>query len=213
VPLHVATQGETIASIAEDYSLADWHRIYDHPDNAALRQKRPNPNLIFPGDEIFVPDRDSRIHGGAADQRHKFVYHAPKQWLRIVVEDHYTKPLANTPYELKVGARQYQGQTDGDGLLEEQIEVSASTGRLKIGDHVFDLSIGDLNPVSETPDQGVSGAQGRLLNLGYPVGPIDGVMGPKTNQAIRFFQADEHLPTTGDLDSATMAKLLKVYGG
>jgi hypothetical protein len=213
VPTHTVKQGETIASIAEDYSLADWRRIYDHPNNLEFRQKRPNPDLIYPGDEIFVPERELRVHSASTDQRHKFVLHRPKQWLQILVRDYNNKPLANTPYELKVGARRYKGETGADGLLQEEIEVTSSTGRLVVGDLVFDLSIGHLNPLNQTEDQGVSGMQGRLRNLGYPVGPVNGVMGPETIRAIRFFQADERLPVTGELDRASRAKLVKVHGG
>lgn len=212
MPTHIVGPGETISSIAEDYSLAGWHRIYDHPNNAAFRQKRPNPNVIFPGDEIFVPDLELRIHQAPTDQLHRYVLHKPEQWLRIVVKDHDDRPLATVPYELKVGSRLCKGKTDGNGLLQEEIELKSSAGLLTIGDLVFELSIGDLNPMDQTPDLGVSGAQGRLRNLGYPVGPIDGLMGPKTTQAIRFFQADEHLTVTGELDGATFSQLVKVHG-
>ncbi len=212
MPHHVVAQGETIASIAKDHSLATWQQIYDHPDNAVFRQKRPNPNLIYPGDVVFVPERETPRYSRPTDQRHKFSLNRPKQWLRIVVQDQDAKPLANTPYDLKVGPKHYKGETDGDGLLAQEIDVSASSGRLKIGDYLFKLSIGYLNPTVNAPDEGVSGVQGRLFNLGYPVGPIDGIIGPRTLSAIRFFQADESLPATGVLDSATRRKLLQIHG-
>jgi hypothetical protein len=32
-----------------------WPEIYDHPNNAAVKAKRPDPNVIQPGDVWFVP--------------------------------------------------------------------------------------------------------------------------------------------------------------
>jgi N-acetylmuramoyl-L-alanine amidase len=212
VPHHIVKQGDTIVSIAEQYSLSTWLRIYDHPENAGFRQKRPNPNLLYPGDEIFVPERVLPDFTRPTDHCHKFVLVRPKQWLQIVVQDHDAQPLANAAYELRIGAKRYRGKTGADGLLAEEIDPCASSGRLKVGDHIFILSIGHLNPLDATSDRGISGIQGRLRNLGYPVGPIDGQMGPKTRDAIRYFQADESLPLTGEPDGATRARLLKVHG-
>ena len=48
----------------------------------------------------------------------------------------------------------------------------------------------------------------RLLNtLGYDAGPEDGLMGAKTRSALREYQADRRLPTTGDINRETMQSL------
>jgi len=39
--------------------------------------------------------------------------------------------------------------------------------------------------------------QARLIMLGYPVGEIDGVVGPATQKAIKAYQADHKLLTDG----------------
>lgn len=49
--------------------------------------------------------------------------------------------------------------------------------------------------------------QKRLIALGYNTGPLDGLWGKKTQAAIQRFQRDQGLPTTGDLDQATKARL------
>jgi len=46
-------------------------------------------------------------------------------------------------------------------------------------------------------------AQERLNQLGYDAGTADGVMGSKTQSALRAFQSDYNLPATGRLDGAT----------
>ena len=45
---------DTLSVIARDYGT-NWKDLYNAPANAAFRAKRPNPNLIHPGDVIMVP--------------------------------------------------------------------------------------------------------------------------------------------------------------
>lgn len=51
-------------------------------------------------------------------------------------------------------------------------------------------------------DQRVRQLQNRLASLGYAVG-ADGRFGPKTDEAVKRFQADHDLPTTGEIDPRT----------
>jgi len=38
--------GDSLSSIASRNGLSSWRDIYDHPDNATFRTRRPNPNLV-----------------------------------------------------------------------------------------------------------------------------------------------------------------------
>jgi hypothetical protein len=53
----------------------------------------------------------------------------------------------------------------------------------------------------------IMSVQKELARLGYYHGPIDGVVGSETEQAVRWFQAIDHLPVTGQIDSATRQAL------
>lgn len=53
----------------------------------------------------------------------------------------------------------------------------------------------------------VRDVQQALKEVGNDPGPIDGIMGPRTQEALREFQRAENLPVTGRLDPATMARL------
>jgi peptidoglycan hydrolase-like protein with peptidoglycan-binding domain len=53
----------------------------------------------------------------------------------------------------------------------------------------------------------VKAAQQALKDKGHDPGAVDGVMGPKTQAALRDFQGKEGLKTTGRLDTDTMSKL------
>jgi len=56
-------------------------------------------------------------------------------------------------------------------------------------------------------DAEVRRAQERLQALGYEPGPADGLMGPRTREAISAFQRDQGLPASGELDRATREAL------
>lgn len=58
-----------------------------------------------------------------------------------------------------------------------------------------------------TPDPAIRNAQLTLLKAGHNPGEIDGVLGQNTAEALRAFQAAEHLPVTGTLTEATRAAL------
>lgn len=60
---------------------------------------------------------------------------------------------------------------------------------------------------STAPMSLASSAQDRLTRLGYSPGPTDGVIGGQTRNAIADFQNDNHLPVTGNLDTATVRAL------
>ncbi len=71
----------------------------------------------------------------------------------------------------------------------------------------YNLKFGEMDPLTE-----ISGVQGRLNNLGFPCGPIDGILGLRTCQALKRFQSREDLPITGRPDDATLQKLKEVHG-
>jgi peptidoglycan hydrolase-like protein with peptidoglycan-binding domain len=53
----------------------------------------------------------------------------------------------------------------------------------------------------------VRSAQQALQGTGLNPGPIDGVVGPQTQQAVRDYQKKQNLPQTGQFDAATLQKL------
>ena len=61
--------------------------------------------------------------------------------------------------------------------------------------------------VLAAPDAQVEAVQRRLTELGYEPGPADGLMGPRTRDAIRALQRDRGLPRSGRIDAATMEAL------
>ena len=54
---YTVQRGDNLTKIARRNGYPSWRVIYNHPDNAAFRRKRRNPDLILPGDVIVLPDQ------------------------------------------------------------------------------------------------------------------------------------------------------------
>jgi hypothetical protein len=54
---HTVKVGENLTVIARKYGYIDGLFLYNHSSNTELRKKRPNPNLILPGDKVNIPDK------------------------------------------------------------------------------------------------------------------------------------------------------------
>jgi LysM domain len=58
---YTVQRGDNLSLIAKRYGLRSWQEIYNDAENAEFRRKRPNPNLIFPGDVVIVPGGPSPL--------------------------------------------------------------------------------------------------------------------------------------------------------
>lgn len=52
---YIVKKGDYLTKIAHDHGFDDWRTIYNSPENGAFKAKRPNPDLIHPGDRIIIP--------------------------------------------------------------------------------------------------------------------------------------------------------------
>jgi Putative peptidoglycan binding domain len=213
---HSVKPGEAICKIAKKYGFRKWRTVWEDGANQPMRDLRKNPNVLHPGDVIVIPDKGRKEFPCNTEKHHVFQVPVLKETLRIKCEFVPGVPIANKPYLLTFGAVVIKGTTDGQGMLEKDIPVDAGDGKLEIGPYIWPVQVGHLNPVTEpTPDDGVTGAQGRLRNLGYDVPKLDGLLGPETTQAIKAFQidhADEDLAETGQLDEKTRTALRDHHG-
>jgi hypothetical protein len=71
-----------------------------------------------------------------------------------------------------------------------------------------DYADGPSAPAEVTLSQDtVIAVQRELIQLGYYHGQVDGLIGPQTERAIRWFQSVDKLPITGQLDGSTLKAL------
>lgn len=207
--VHTVREGECMVTIARAYGFHDYRHVYEHPDNAALRRARPNPNVLLPGDQVAIPRLFDKIVKRPTGEAHRFTIKAARKELALQLLDHDGAPIASEPYELVIdGNERRTGQTDADGKLREQVPVGSARGRLTVRDREIDLRFGHLDPVRDVPEEHLEGVDDRLRNLGYTVGPTQA----SRAAAIALFQADHDVEITGRADAATLAALEKAHG-
>jgi N-acetylmuramoyl-L-alanine amidase len=208
---HVVKQGESLRDIAARYGF-DASTVYDAPENAALRRSRPNPEVLFPGDVVEVPERTVKQESGSTGQVNAYKCSIPGRVLRLVLKDASHRALANEPYEVQVGGKTVEGSTGADGALEAPVPPRVQSGTLVVRGRFFPLRLGHLNPLREAPDEGMSGLKARLRNLGYYGGPVEGALDDGTRIAIALFQRDHGLTVDGKPNDDTLSTIEREHG-
>jgi N-acetylmuramoyl-L-alanine amidase len=209
---HTVRQGDTLGSIAREHGFASWREIYDHADNAALRERRPNPALLFPGDEVAIPEKRPEPRVLEVRRTNRFVARGPGRKIRLVLRAADGKPLAGKRYELRAVPRSLEGTIPDSGLIEHTVPHGADTLELFLwtGDAGpalrWVLRMGHLDPVDT-----LSGAQARLRNLGYDAGSAE-EDSLALRAALQRFQEAHGLEPDGELAAATRSKLAEVHG-
>ena len=57
---HVGQPGDHVSRIADENGFGSWETLWDHPDNAELKAKRKNPNVLAEGDEVAIPEKKKK---------------------------------------------------------------------------------------------------------------------------------------------------------
>jgi nucleoid-associated protein YgaU len=69
---YTVRRGDTLSHIADEHGLASWRQIYDAPENEEFRRTHPDPDLIYPGDRVFVPDPNQKTETVPTTDRTRF---------------------------------------------------------------------------------------------------------------------------------------------
>jgi len=199
---HEVRRGECMSSIAEKHGFF-WQTLWNAPENSTLKDVRGDPNVLLPGDRVFVPPlREKEVRGCNTGSVHRFKRKGIPERLRMRFAHADDGPKANLGYTFDDGSTSRRGETDADGYLEEWIST-----RLRVVVITFDdgtvarLHVGDLDP-----PQTVRGASARLVSLGF-ASP-----GASLWIALEEFQVAHELDPTGQLDEATVAALIDAFG-
>jgi N-acetylmuramoyl-L-alanine amidase len=205
---HTVEQGETMASIASAFGFLNFETLWNDPENAELKKLRRDPQVLFPGDVVVIPDKEGKKAAINAGTNHTFRVTRKALNVRVALLDLKRRPRANVDVSVGVEGEESRKKTDGDGKIEVPVKASTRKVGLLAPEGELSLAVGVLDPVDQ-----VSGWQARLQNLGYFLGEVgDESNVDESNFALRLFQADEGLGVTGEADDATRGKLVEVHG-
>lgn len=109
---YTVCQGDCLSSIADEHGLF-WESIWQHPNNTELVSERKDPNVLEPGDKLFLPDKTRKQVSGATEQRHRFVKKGTPVVLRLRIME---EPL---PEGTEEGANDVSDGSQTDSVTED----------------------------------------------------------------------------------------------
>lgn len=124
--------------------------------------------------------------------------------------------FGNIAFEVDAGESHFEGTTNADGVAEFRVPNSSGRATLSVPSRgiSYPVLVGTLDPIDDP-----SGQEGRLRNLGYEgfFGDREGPTGLAAREdalrrELEFFQRDQHLPSTGTIDAATLRALRRAHG-
>ena len=120
MPEYTVRQGDSIASIAYQHGF-HWETIWNHPNNAELKQRRKDPNILHPGDVVFIPEKAEKQESASTGQRHRFRVKGAPQSLRMRLLDNDDEPRSGVSYILEI---------DGNLIRENRQKLGLSVGKV-----------------------------------------------------------------------------------
>lgn len=210
----VVRQGEYLAKLAHRFGF-DAAAVWNDAANAALRERRQNPEQLQPGDVLHVPDAPAdpglRVARGATLRASA---RAPEVEIALRLTGRDGALRAGVAFHVEgVTPEPITGTIDGAGIARFRVPVTVETCRLVLSTgRAYVVRVGHMDPATET-----SGALKRLAHLGHARSltpeDLDTDLGRDAfAAALRRFQRDAGIAPTGELDDATAAALVERHG-
>jgi hypothetical protein len=158
---YVVKQGDYLAKLAFQLGF-DADQVWNDPKNADLKAKRPDPNLLWPTDVLYIPDPvDAPLTNLTPGTTNSFVTDAPNVPMTLRFLDPDCASQACTVQELP----ELTGlTTDENGNVTLTVPITTETVTIVFTDSgkTFVVGLGHLDPIGT-----LSGVFQRLQNLGY----------------------------------------------
>jgi Putative peptidoglycan binding domain len=207
---HTVTDGEWMGRIAWDAGFKEWRWIWEHGNNAGLRAKRHDPNMLAPGDTVWLPPAKPKSTSHSTDKAHEFVRDRDedKLVLRFNGVALYVQNFGAISYTLTVNGNPTTGTIASENdQIEIPLPISTKEATLEIGGVTRTLTVGGLQPIER-----MAGMQARLNNQSFLDGPVDNLNGPKTKHGATEFQDYYKLKVDGIIGPETRGKMKTLYG-
>lgn len=162
---YVVRQGDTCESIAARFGHF-WQTLWDDDANAELRAERPNPNVLEPGDVVFVPALRRKTLLLRTNKRHVVRRRGVPSRFTVVVRDVFDEPRRSQPFRILTGESAIEGMTDVEGRIDVPLPPLVRRLELRVGSpedqQTWVLDVGHVDPI-DSP----AGVAQRLAMLGF----------------------------------------------
>jgi hypothetical protein len=158
-------QGDFLASLAHQFGF-DADTIWKDPKNAQLQQLRPNPNILYATDILYIPLQGAppAMTNLETGSMNSFVSDPPTVTITHTFVGDDPSTYASQAYTIQELDSLTGLTTDGSGTLTFKAPVSMQAATIVFTGtgETWALSIGGLDPIDT-----LSGVFQRLQNLGY----------------------------------------------
>lgn len=212
---YVIRQGDYLTKLGHTMGF-DPGTVWADPKNQALRERRPDPDLLHPGDLVWIPDAaQARRLAVKAGSTNRYAAHIPKKPVDVRIQVG-GEGLPKEPYTiLGLGPEPITGQTDDEGWVRTKVDVHVRELEVVLTNknRTLRVRVGDLDPIDT-----ISGLRKRLSHLGFykpsrvGVDNQDATEGDALVAALKAFQASKQLPANGKLDEETRKALTGAHG-
>lgn len=202
---YIVKPGDCIDSIAYVHGFFSG-TLWNHPANAELKKLRSDPNILFPGDVVVIPDKEPKHEDCTTETLHRFrLLGVPARFRLQLLKG--GKPRANLPFRIDIDGALQSGLSDEKGVIDIPLPSNAQRGMLYLEEDnsQIELRFGRLAPISEA-----LGVRQRLANLGF----LDDAQAADEEAykiALQDFQARCSLPQAYPPDQATRNKLVEIH--
>ncbi len=208
---HTVKPGDSLVAWAYQQAHPSIDPIWQHADNESLRNERPDPAVLAPGDVVHVPPgpviEKFRLSVG---REHEIVVPLPWARIRLQLVFHSGVGHAVKPVEIAFDGGSLSATPDAEGRIDVEVPGHVKKVTLTYAGAAQELALSHLQPVSREP-----GIHARLENLGYSPGPLDGDRPADPyafRSAIEEFQCDTGLTVDGIAGEKTQDKLRERHG-
>jgi N-acetylmuramoyl-L-alanine amidase len=202
---HVVGPGDYLTAIAYAAGVT-VDDIWNDPANAQLKELRSNPEMLAPGDVVYVPVVERKFEPVSVGEAAQMMADPTKVKVNVVLEmrdDDGQNVLAGKTFRIEgLGGDRVENPIGPDGAVSFEVPATTREVVLVVDEMSLKLPVlvGGMDPVNEA-----SGLHQRLRHLGY----TDGDAGEyDLGDAIRAFQQDQNIEASGDSDAATLQALV-----